>query len=187
MTLQHLLQLGDPNYEIKQTLDCPKCQSILKEIPENRTCDEANIPETWCSCIPYKKESTESDDVKMIAKMIVQEINNYYVHKNITSICSDLVLNEITDAKLRLNDDMLPNDNIKTYTINFSTLPKTEPKTEFSATADYNVKNKSIHLNVEDISRQSLYENTAKCTDDKQAKKYCICKDALKSKSTKKS
>lgn len=30
--------------------DCPHCQSILKPIPQNRSCEEAAIPNKFCSC-----------------------------------------------------------------------------------------------------------------------------------------
>ncbi|XP_065371628.1 uncharacterized protein LOC135963624 [Calliphora vicina] len=180
MTLQHLLKLGEPTYNVQQAVDCPKCQSIFEEIPENRTCDDANIPETWCTCLPFKAESTKSELVKTVTQMIIQEMNHYYEIKNLTSLCSPLQLKEITNAKVRYPDGLKSSENVTTYAIDFVTDPKTEPKTLFSATVDYDVQNKRIHLNVEDISRQSLYENTAKCTDDKQAKKYCICKNSLK-------
>ncbi|XP_023308109.2 uncharacterized protein LOC111689875 [Lucilia cuprina] len=181
MTLQHLLKLGEPTYEMQQTYDCPKCQSIFEEIPENRTCEDASIPKTWCTCKPFRTESTQSEEVKTVAKLIVEEINRYYKLKNITSLCSPLQLKEITNAKISDTDELMTSSqHIITYVIDFSTDPKTEPKTLFSTTVDYNRQNKSIVLNVDDISRQSLYEKTAKCIDDKQAKKYCICKDSLK-------
>ncbi|XP_037814750.1 uncharacterized protein LOC119605609 [Lucilia sericata] len=178
MTLQHLLKLGEPTYEMQQTFDCPKCQSIFEEIPENRTCEDASIPETWCTCKPFRAESTKNEEVKTVAKLIIEEMNRYYELKNITSLCSPLQLKEITNAKVSDADES--SQYITTYVIDFATDPKTEPKTLFSATLDYNRQNKSIILNVDDISRQSLYEKTAKCIDDKQAKKYCICKNSLK-------
>lgn len=177
MTLQHLLKVGEPNYNVTSAYDCPKCQTIFEEIPENRTCDDASIPKAWCTCKPFKIESTKSATVKAITNLIIKEINQYYVVKNLTSICSPLTLKEITRAKKQYQDVfILPNTTMSTYVIDFVTNPKTNPKTLFSATVDYDVNTQRINITVEDISRQSKYENTAKCTDDKQAKKYCICK-----------
>ena len=181
MTLQHLLKLAKPDYRIYQTYDCKKCQTIFEEIPENRTCNDAAIPEAWCTCIPFKTESANSETIKAVTQLIVQEMNHYYELKNLTSLCSPLKLKEITMAKKHYMDDISAMNNLTTYAIDFTTDPLTDPKTLFSATVDYDDKHKSIHLNVEDISRKSLYENTAKCTDDKQFKKYCICKNSLKS------
>lgn len=180
MTFQHLVSLTDPSYKIEQALDCPKCQSIFEELPENRTCKDASIPEAWCTCIPFKTESANSKVVQSIAHLIIQEMNHYYELKNLTSLCSPLQLQEVTHAKSHYPGETKSPGPITTYVIDFTTKPLTQPKTFFSATADYDKHNKRIQLNVEDISRQSLYEHTAKCTDDKQAKKYCICRNSFK-------
>ncbi|XP_075148224.1 uncharacterized protein LOC142222142 isoform X2 [Haematobia irritans] len=182
MTLLDLGYLVEPTLNVTSDGDCVKAQSILRMIPENRTCDDACIPETWCTCIPYITQSTKSDVVKNVTQLVLDEMNNYLAMKNISSICSKLTLNEITRATLRDVDvpaHSLPN--IATYKIEFSTKPKTKPLSEFSATIDYDTQKKKIIVNVEDISRQSMYEKTAKCVNDKQAKKYCICKNSLKS------
>lgn len=181
MTLQHLLKLAKPSYNVYQTQDCQKCQTIFNEMPENRTCNDAGIPEAWCTCIPFQIESPKSKTIKAVTQLIIQEMNHYFEQKNLTSLCSTLKLKEITLAKKRFRDESLTINNLTTYAIDFTTDPLTNPKTLFSATVDYDEKHKTIHLNVEDISRKSLYESTAKCTDDKQFKKYCICKNSLKS------
>uniref|UniRef100_A0A1I8PE49 Uncharacterized protein n=1 Tax=Stomoxys calcitrans TaxID=35570 RepID=A0A1I8PE49_STOCA len=181
VTLLDLARLVDHTVNTTTDNDCAQAQSILEVIPEGRTCDDACIPESWCTCIPYITQSTKSDIVKKVAHLILDEMNNYLAAKNITALCSKLSLSRISSAQLRDVDvpAHIP-PNIATYKIEFSTDPKTKPLTEFSATVDYDTKLKKLIVNVEDISRQSLYEKTAQCVEDKQQKKYCICKNALK-------
>lgn len=183
MTLQHMLHLASPTYNITPAFDCAQAQSILLELPEDRACETACIPEGWCTCIPYMTQRTNNAMVKNVTQLVIDKINDYLTVKNISSICSELSLKKISRATLRgIDHESHSPNNIATYRIDFTTKPDTDPQTKFSAVADYDTKRKMVTLNVEDISRQSAYEKTAKCTDDKQAKKYCICKSYFKSK-----
>uniref|UniRef100_A0A1A9V8U7 Uncharacterized protein n=1 Tax=Glossina austeni TaxID=7395 RepID=A0A1A9V8U7_GLOAU len=41
MTMQHLLKINEPNFDIKAATGCTRCRGLFREIPENRTCLEA--------------------------------------------------------------------------------------------------------------------------------------------------
>ncbi|XP_058983044.1 uncharacterized protein LOC101897060 isoform X2 [Musca domestica] len=185
MTLQHLLELATLNeYKSIETLDCTSAQSLFYEIPEERDCHAACVPETWCTCLPYITQPTTDALVKNVTSLILAEMNKWLVARNLSSLCSELSLNGISSAFLRDHDPAMlssssASPDMATYRIEFTTKPKTSPTTQFSATVDYDIKNRRISLNVEDIGRHSKYEKTAKCVDDKQAKKYCICKNSL--------
>uniref|UniRef100_A0A1A9X099 Sulfatase N-terminal domain-containing protein n=1 Tax=Glossina brevipalpis TaxID=37001 RepID=A0A1A9X099_9MUSC len=59
MTMQHLLEIGDQNFDIKPATGCALCQSLFQEIPEDRTCFDARIPEKWCTCRSFNKSITK--------------------------------------------------------------------------------------------------------------------------------
>ncbi|XP_073815816.1 uncharacterized protein [Musca autumnalis] len=185
MTLQHLLQLATAGEHTPQKpLDCSTAHSLFQEIPEYRDCVAACVPETWCTCLPYLTKSPSDAMVKNVTKLVLVEMNKWLASKNLSSLCSELSLHKISHAFLRDHDPAMLSSafasaDINTYRIEFSTYPKTNPVTQFSATVDYNVRSEKISINVEDIARHSKYEKTAKCVDDKEAKKYCICKNAL--------
>uniref|UniRef100_A0A1B0FNT8 Sulfatase N-terminal domain-containing protein n=1 Tax=Glossina morsitans morsitans TaxID=37546 RepID=A0A1B0FNT8_GLOMM len=44
MTMQHLLKINQPYFDIEAATGCTRCQSLFEEVPENRTCLEAGIP-----------------------------------------------------------------------------------------------------------------------------------------------
>ncbi|XP_061386706.1 uncharacterized protein LOC133321637 [Musca vetustissima] len=186
LTLQQLLQLATlGEYKPQQASDCPTAYSLFDVIPEDRDCDSACVPESWCTCLPYVTQSTKSPMVGKIAAMVVEKMNDWLWARNLSSLCSELGVQSISNALMRDHDPAMlssatASPDIETYRIDFTTKPKTSPVTEFSATLDYDKRTKSINLNVEDIARHSIYEKTAKCVDDKQAKKYCICKNAVR-------
>ncbi|XP_059217522.1 uncharacterized protein LOC131994712 [Stomoxys calcitrans] len=188
MTVKHLTRLALPKLKFQQASDCANAQSILKIVPENRTCEDACIPQSWCTCLPYIKQAKNSVLVQNVTQLILNEMNNYLQVRNLSTLCSELSLKKITDAWLRQNEStpVVSTSTLPTYKIEFTTNPKTKPLTEFSATVDYDVKEQRIIANVEDISRQSEYASTAQCVNDKQAKKYCICRSSLLENSDKK-
>ncbi|KAL9891861.1 uncharacterized protein ACN2A1_007698 [Glossina fuscipes fuscipes] len=176
MTMQHLLKINEPNFTIKAATGCTRCQSLFREVPENRTCPDAEISENWCTCTPYKILSPSEKAIKRLNSLIVERINDYIINKNLSSVCSELTLRNTKKAEQHYNDKDLT---LSTYRIEFSVNPKTTPEAIFAATVKCDPSSNEIALNLtveEDVNRRSKYENTAKCTQDKEAKKYCICK-----------
>ncbi|XP_017081490.2 uncharacterized protein LOC108114855 [Drosophila eugracilis] len=183
MTLQHLLQLDSKsmddfpdNLKAKQ---CMTCQSLLFELPFNRTCQMAGIKEKWCCCQPTETV-TNSLSAKTIAKAIVERMNEHLISYNLTELCHDFKLKgvEKADRKTILYTGLKPVDKDEhVYIISFQTSPKNPL---FEATVHWNKRTqKLLPINVEDLSRLNSYKNDANCINQKNAKKYCICKDSL--------
>lgn len=60
MTLEEILHLSVTNHNISRSEACPSCLSLFSDIPENRSCKEAGIPELWCTCVGmFEKNSTK--------------------------------------------------------------------------------------------------------------------------------
>ncbi|XP_037943850.1 uncharacterized protein LOC119676670 [Teleopsis dalmanni] len=172
MTLKHILELSQPGLSLPMANGCAKCQSIFREVPVNRSCADAGIPEHWCTCTHYENQSKKDKIVKYVTQKIIDQMNSYLKDKTLSKVCSELKLKDINTAHLKVEED----DGIQynpTYRIRFVVYPK---KANYEATAIYNPGKRSVELNVEDISCLSSYENVSQCINDKQAKKYCICK-----------
>ncbi|XP_050316765.1 uncharacterized protein LOC126750949 [Bactrocera neohumeralis] len=168
-TMRHILEVAEPENEFPYLNGTIRGVSIFREIPENRTCNDAGIPEHWCTCVPYETVDKNDELISNITSLVFKEINQYLVIKNISDKCANLTLKYLNSAELKMFDE--PNQS--TYRLTFEALPK-EPS--FQATTIYNRNSKAISINVEDISRLDSYENTAGCINLKEAKKYCICK-----------
>lgn len=79
MTLQELLNLSVKNHNITASEACPTCTSLFSDIPDNRSCKKAGIPELWCTCIgKFEENSTliTEELQKEAIKMIQTEINS---------------------------------------------------------------------------------------------------------------
>ncbi|XP_018783831.1 PREDICTED: uncharacterized protein LOC108965702 [Bactrocera latifrons] len=169
-TMKHILEVAETENEFPYLNGTIRGVSIFREIPEDRTCNDANIPEHWCTCVPYETVDKNDELISNITNLIFKEINQYFIKKNISDKCANLTLKYLKSAELKMFDE--PNQS--TYRLTFEALPK-EPS--FQATAIYNRNSKAISINVEDISRLNSYESTAGCINLKEAKKYCICKE----------
>ncbi|XP_054081208.1 uncharacterized protein LOC105219069 [Zeugodacus cucurbitae] len=169
-TMKHILEVGEPEKAFPYHNGTIQGISVFREIPEERNCDDASIPDHWCTCVPYETVDKNDDFIRNITTLVFNEMNLYLINKNISDKCSNLTLNSLSSADLKMYD--APNQS--TYRLTFEALPK-EPL--FQATVIYNRNTKAITMNVEDISRLDSYESTARCINLKEAKKYCICKD----------
>ncbi|XP_033727658.1 uncharacterized protein LOC117316988 [Pecten maximus] len=121
-TLQDIIQLG-------QGIMSPRITgkygtSLLRTISTNRTCDDLKIPNQFCVCQAFfHAYSTESKIVRDISQWIVKEINT--ILTNVSHVCSDLTLNEISHAWRSDNSSNITGNSTSDgdYVIQFSVLP----------------------------------------------------------------
>lgn len=103
MTLKHILELSGRIFEPDQAVGCPRCQSIFREIPWNRSCSDAGITHDWCTCSDYKPENKTGPVVKKSVLFVLDWINNKIKEKtenmNMTEAhCATLTLKSIDSA-----------------------------------------------------------------------------------------
>ncbi|ALC40036.1 CG18088 [Drosophila busckii] len=182
-TLKHIIELGGTpdGPALPRSYACPTCQSLFYPIAENRTCAQAGIAEHWCTCEPFRK-LTNSHWSDRIALRIIERMNDYFVVKNISHLCSNLSLSYIhsTEIKTRSDDDgaaTLPTIETAVYRTKFKVK---QNSADFQATVDFNNATEEIQVNVEGISRTNSYKEDSTCINDKIAKLYCICFSDLK-------
>lgn len=165
--------------------------SLFKEIPESRTCRDADIELHWCACQKWTTESLTEHKVKKAATSVVLFINKFV--GNLTDKCATLNLDTITTAlSLRSEQDFLKfkqtndadgyradlTDNtqayIVVYQITFVTIPG---KGLFEATTEYNTSSQQFSLQESDISRINSYGDDPRCVSEahEELRKYCFC------------
>ena len=84
-----------PRHRIKSKW--PRGLSILREIPVERTCDDAEIPIHWCACsswVPVQDYISDEVAVKAVA-MVVDSINDLIKSSNQDSVCEKLSLKQV--------------------------------------------------------------------------------------------
>ncbi|XP_034670041.1 uncharacterized protein LOC117902630 [Drosophila subobscura] len=183
MTLQHLLQLESTSladFAMKhRSVACPSCQSLLFELPFNRSCQQAGIDEKWCCC-HATKTLKKNGFVRTLALAVVRRMNDHLVMRNFSHICHNFTLTHVHKIVRRLEqpaDDNSLEEDETVYILQFWTFPN-QPR--FESTVRWNHRKHKLHMDVEDLSRLSSYNEDSNCINDKIAKKYCICKDSIR-------
>lgn len=183
-TLKHIIEMGGTpdGPELPKSFDCPTCQSLFHPIPENRTCSEAGIAYHWCTCEPYKTIRT-LDWTERIAPRVIDKMNEYFVLKNLSHLCSNLSLDYIHNTEIKTGlevtwDDEVPQLETAIYRTKFKV---NQNSADFQATLAFNNITEEVEVNVESISRTNSYAEDSTCINDKIAKLYCICFSDLKS------
>lgn len=169
MTLNHLLIMSGHDYTIKQSPGCPTCKSLLEEIDNERSCEEAGIEQHWCTCPGYKKIELDKDIKNKISTYILSEI-----YKIITSyedgwMCARYFVNNITSTSV---SQKFSYSNDSYLLIRFETVPEAI----FESTVSYKGEISDLNFSISGtISRLDRYFQFSKCVTSPYLKKYCYC------------
>ncbi|XP_017095895.3 uncharacterized protein [Drosophila bipectinata] len=184
-TLKHIIEMGGtPDGPVlPKAFDCPTCQSLFHVLPEDRTCAQAAIDDHWCTCEPYIPISDQAW-TDQISHSVIDRMNEYFVAKGLSALCSNLTLYYVIKTEIRTgvdvkwHDDQLPELEKAVYRVKFKVK---QNSADFQATVTYNNVTQTSEVNVEQISRTNSYREDSTCIEDKLAKLYCICFSDLKS------
>ncbi|KAK3099467.1 hypothetical protein FSP39_004924 [Pinctada imbricata] len=162
----------------------PRGISLFREIPKNRTCACAAIPEHFCACYSMVPVKVNESDVPSIAQFVVNKINNKL--KNVKDKCAKLSLLKtrqasLTTSNLKRKPDWeeftirkyftsYKEDEEKRYLVTIETVPG---NAIFEATVNKWGENSYNILG--EISRTNRYGNQSICVLDKILRLYCYC------------
>lgn len=184
MTLQHILQLSNPNRQIRQATSCANCQSLFQEIPWNRSCDDTSIAAHWCTCAPYKIHDKNEKLVKKAVQFVLDYVNNdlkNFTHNNDgkNRLCANLKLKTISYS--RKAEYLDANDPYDDYIVAFQASPSNG---WFESTVRYRIVSKQFELSGS-VSRLDSYDSQSKCMKSDHLRKYCYCTKSSSSKKRK--
>ncbi|KAK9886039.1 hypothetical protein WA026_014825 [Henosepilachna vigintioctopunctata] len=170
MTLQHILKLSSSSYEISPSEGCPKCSSLLGEIPL-RTCNNAGIPDIWCSCIGYfTPVNITNSIVRRGVDFVLNHIKSELVAMNITQLCHNVELHKVISAGISESAGKLEPAGIideKFLFVNFLT----EPFGNYIVTMKYKISKNNIAFKILfGISRMDRIPSVCY-----KLSKYCNC------------
>ncbi|KAH8236418.1 hypothetical protein KR026_001324, partial [Drosophila bipectinata] len=180
-TLVHLIELGNPEKSPRwpRASSCPKCHSLFEVADAERTCEDAGIPEHFCTCVPFKTVSAKWTE--RIAPLVIRNINGYLEDRNLTGICANLTLHYIHRTEMKIDLDKnyheeSPFVEVAVYRTKFKVK---QGSADFEATVSFNNATETVEVEMPSISRVSSYEKTAKCVENKIDRLYCICLSSL--------
>ena len=151
---------------------------LFREIPNNRTCRSAGIPQFYCPCFETKENKVDSKLSKKLARDLVTNINGMLRKRKYDSKCVELQLKEVLQVT-SMKDDSLSKENTSSSS-SWPGLYKIVVETKpgggiFEGFLLYNKKLKQTKFE-ETVSRLNLYGRHGKCIDS-GFEKYCYCKD----------
>ncbi|XP_028405369.1 uncharacterized protein LOC114527862 [Dendronephthya gigantea] len=180
-------------FEYPKKPESPKhAISLLTEIPLERSCKDANIPEHWCPCVHWSAVESQHDHLQKAALSAIDHINelNFKEHLGAKK-CSRLSLYRLNRAEVEMPaahvlrfrrsgrdgyEPQFSSSSIRakdrcSYQISFVTLPS------------YGVFEASVHyvygrfLVKGSISRINKYGDQPKCIEHllPHLRKYCYC------------
>lgn len=189
-TLKQLLDFGIEDGG-KGTLD-KRGISLFKEVPANRTCEDAEIKPHFCSCMEWTAASENDTTVREAAQYVIDYFN--IETKQAPGKCAELKLHKIISASvLKPNDDVLafkkskdfdarvPDLSAKktlatmVYQVRFVTTPG---EGDFEASMTYYLKDNTFTMSPTDVSRTNWYSDQAGCVlgnDLKYLRMFCYC------------
>ena len=150
---------GQPSYKSQRGI------SLFDEIPLNRTCLTAGIPQLYCPCYKPKETSIETPLSKKLARLLVDHINSMLSKRKLDVRCATLKLDSIRQITL-----MDKNKNELLYKILLRTTPG---RGLFEGLATKNKDGISIHDGA--VSRLNKYGRQGNCIKS-GFQKYCYCK-----------
>ncbi|XP_077518259.1 uncharacterized protein LOC144128602 [Amblyomma americanum] len=140
--------------------------NLFREVPQNRTCEEAFIDEQWCACRESAAEDPGSEAVARVASFLVASINGIIAPYK--SLCAVLKVSAVKSARVFLRH---ANASSLDYLLHLETSPG---GALFETTVrTYNDGRPSELLG--DVSRLNLYKGQADCVQSASIKKFCFC------------
>jgi hypothetical protein len=188
-TLSDILKFTGNNREVRKK---ERAMSLLNEIPESRTCEDADILPHWCTCSQHQQLNVTNKTVINIGLTMVSKIND-----DITKafdVCEKLSLKTIkyalrvipSDKVLRFEQSkndvidrtVLYGERVNTY-VDYQITLQTKPgDAVFEGTLRYDENEKTLDL-VGDISRINKYGSQSHCVEGHHLRKLCYCKKQL--------
>ncbi|CAG9772190.1 unnamed protein product [Ceutorhynchus assimilis] len=168
MSLQHLLTMSGLNYIITPSDACPECSSLFKNVPAERSCEEAGIADHWCMCAGYNETKLDPKSEQKISSFFIDIINDQVkeLSKN-KNVCAKYAAAELT---IRLGTDFSYKNT--SYAL---VLLKTHPFAVFETTISFYGDITNSTLKAGDVSRLDSYRTHSHCVSDSRLKKLCHC------------
>ena len=153
--------------------------SLFSPISSGRSCADADIPAHYCTCQNWTQLTSNSTDVRTIAKGIVMKLNEKITRHS--KKCAQLSLHSINAAKFSNNIKLIEKQVHQHHVFQVQTEPGFG-LFDVSVWVKQNYTNGDSHgliLLDDAISRINKYGNQSWCVHVATLKKLCYCADLL--------
>uniref|UniRef100_A0A7E4W194 Sulfatase domain-containing protein n=1 Tax=Panagrellus redivivus TaxID=6233 RepID=A0A7E4W194_PANRE len=151
--------------------------SLLRPLPQPRTCDRLRVPFEYCTCIRKKTKLPEDNDVgKVAALKMVEQMNEVIkTESSFKDICSPLALTP--DAKTITVEQFKSEGTLNLFQVTFTVQPGGG---KFWGYVGREGNSSDVTILSARFPRLDSYEKTASCAKGSAFTAYCYCKSLLK-------
>ncbi|XP_062573561.1 uncharacterized protein LOC134235442 isoform X2 [Saccostrea cucullata] len=184
-----LVDILESNFErskesVEKLKKLPRGISLFTEIPERRSCNDAEIPGDYCVCNSYEPINNDDKISKELAEFLVS-----YINKDLTKHkkkCAKLKLSKIKDTYL-VKSNLQRREEREEFSIrNLFFQPDLGGKTYLSvietvpgyALFEATIRSHDSFDVIGRVNRANKYGNQSSCIHDKLAEPFCYCNKA---------
>ncbi|KAF6208900.1 hypothetical protein GE061_014642 [Apolygus lucorum] len=150
---------------------CPMCKSFFEQMPWDRTCLDAGIPDQWCTCSEYTDIDSTSGQSRKMADLVLLTVNTFLRnnknHVESGKACAFLSLNRVIYARKRMPSNA---QQLLQMVVGVETYPGLA---QFEGTTAYS--SGSWKVKAGSIIRINRYGDQSRCVNNTEMKKYCYC------------
>ncbi|XP_064454847.1 uncharacterized protein LOC135366124 isoform X2 [Ornithodoros turicata] len=165
-----LLEISQfPAFADKQEYRTRYGMSLLHEIPEDRTCEDASISPHWCCCQQTREVSAKNQLAARMAMLVVDTVNGW-LEKEVPGKCVPLIFGMVISVQKRLLTHV--KDGTLFFWVTLSTF-NTGALLESTV-----ARNKTGGMKVVDIvSRLNRFDSPNACISHRLLEMYCVCRN----------
>ncbi|XP_064462747.1 uncharacterized protein LOC135373551 [Ornithodoros turicata] len=153
--------------------DTKRGLSLFYEVPENRTCAAASIPDHLCTCLRTSTLPRDHPLAHRLASFVLNEVNRL-VQKEFSEKCEGWSLKDVVSVyRLHVRDNREHKGTTTHYRINIAAFPGGLFEAAVSHTTD---RSESSFAMSREPDRIDMYAAHADCVRANVLAKYCYCK-----------
>ena len=147
--------------------------SLFREIPLDRTCEDAQIPAEYCLCSGLSQADLAPGLAKYLGTVLRDKVISILSKQK--EKCATLKLSSVE----RVLEEKTKGEETKSKTRNFRVSIVTVPgKAQFEARLSFDVSTNKAKVEGE-VARTNMYRGQADCMDTADLRRYCYCKNLL--------
>ena len=150
--------------------------SYFREIPEDRTCEDSQIPAEYCLCSGFATAKLSPGLGKFLGEVTKRKVMSFVKKKK--DLCAKLTVKSVERVLEDNKTGKEAESGIRNFRVSIMTVPG---EAQFEARLSFNSSAHTAEV-VGEVARTNMYRGQADCVDTPELRKYCYCKDLLQKK-----
>ena len=147
--------------------------SLFREIPEDRTCEDAQIPAEYCLCSGFSPAELSPGLDKYLGTVMTEKIISLLGKQK--ENCTTLRLKAVERVLKETQSEQDIKSGIGNFRVSIMTVPG---EAQFEARMSFDSKSNKAKV-VGEVARTNMYRGQADCVDTPELRRYCYCKNLL--------